>query len=103
MKRATRTWLAAVAVVLIAGGGWWWHDDRATRFLPADTRAFVASFATPPAADSAQTRLELDELLAIQASRTPAQVAAAQADRKTEISRFYGALGLDAARPPKLP
>ena len=42
-------------------------------------------------------------LLAMQAARSPDEIAAAQADRKTEVTRFYGALGLDADDPPKLP
>lgn len=103
MKLRSRVGWATVAVALIGAGAWWWHDDRATRFLPADTTGFVASFAAPPAADSSATRAELDELLALQATRTDDEVAAARADRKTEVTRFYGALGLDAAHPPKLP
>lgn len=103
MKRTKRSWWAAGAVLVLAAGAWWWHDDRATRFLPSDTAAFVARFPPPPAADSADTRRELDELLALQGLRTPAEVAAAQADRKTEIARFFGALGLDARKPPELP
>ena len=39
----------------------------------------------------------------MQATRTPAQVAAARADRKTRIERFYGALGIDGNAPPDLP
>ena len=90
-----RRWLVVAASAALLAGAWWWHDDRATRFLPPVDSAFVTRFAMPPAADSAQTRRELDELLALQASRSSADVAAAQADRKTEITRFYGALGLD--------
>ena len=57
-------------------------------------QTFANTLAAPPAADSAQTRGELDELLALQAARTPAEVEAARADRKTRIDRFGGALGL---------
>jgi acid phosphatase (class A) len=103
MTRVSRPWLAAVVLALLAAGGWWWHDDHATRFLSGETREFVATFAPPPAADSPQTRRELDELLALQAARTDTEVAAAQADRKTEISRFYAAIGLDMEDPPALP
>jgi acid phosphatase (class A) len=103
MKASRRWWLVAASALLLAAAGWWWHDDRATRFLPQDTTAFVARFAPPPAADSAQTRRELAELLALQQRRSAAEVAAAQADRKTEIRRFYGALGLDEHDPPQLP
>ena len=35
-------------------------------------------------------------------NRTPADVAAARADRKTRIERFYGALGFDPEQPPDL-
>jgi acid phosphatase (class A) len=103
MKIRSRVVLAIVALALAGGGAWWWHDDRATRFLPADTAPFVATFAAPPAAESAATRAELAELLALQATRTADDVAAARADRKTQVTRFYGALGLDAANPPELP
>jgi acid phosphatase (class A) len=103
MRKSLRWWLPTVCAVVLAAGAWWWHDDRTTRFLPADTAAFVAEFAAPPAADSGQTRAELNQLLALQAARTPAEVIAAQADRKTEISRFYGALGLDSQQHPSLP
>ena len=102
MKPRAR-WLAAAGAVLLLYGAWKWHDDRATRFLPADTAAFVASFGAPPAADSSATRAELDELLALQAARGTEDVAAARADRKTEVRRFYGALGLDSANAPALP
>jgi acid phosphatase (class A) len=96
-------WLAAASALLLAAGAWWWQDDRATRFLPGDTTAFVARFAPPRSADSADTRRELDELLALQNARTPDEVAAARNDRKTEVRRFYDALGLDPANPPPLP
>ena len=102
MKLRTR-WLAATGAVLLLYGAWKWHDDRATRFLAADTAAFVATFSAPTAADSAATRAELDELLALQAARSAEDMAAARADRKTEVRRFYGALGLDAGNPPELP
>jgi acid phosphatase (class A) len=103
MKLRARWYSAIVALALLGASAWWWHDDRSTRFLPDDTTAFVAQFSAPPAPASPETRLELDELLAIQAARSEADVAAAQADRKTEIARFYGALGLDPALPARLP
>jgi len=102
--RGRTQWVAAsLALMILAGGLWKWHDEHDTRFLPKDKAAFVASFTVPPTANSAETRAELAELLALQQSRTPADVAAARADRKTEIRRFYGALGIDAAHPPALP
>ena len=48
-------------------------------------RISSALFAAPPAADSPQTRGELDELLAMQRAAHAAEVEAAHADRKTEI------------------
>ncbi len=102
-RRSSRWWWAAASALVLTAGAWWWHDDRTTRFLPADTSGFVARFAPPSGADSDGTRRELDELLAVQAARTAGEVAAARADRKTEVSRFYGALGFDPAHPPKLP
>ena len=47
----------------------------------------------PPAAGSVQERAELDELLRIQATRTPAQVDRAQKDAEVSIFRFADALG----------
>lgn len=91
-------WLAFVA----SGATWWWHT-YVFRYLPGETEEFVALFAAPAAPDSAQTRAELAELLELQRTRTPADVAAAQADRKKDVSRFYAALGVDAEHPPDLP
>ena len=51
----------------------------------------------PPANGSPQLRAELDELLSIQAARTPAEREAARADRKKVIQQFYGAPGLRAS------
>ena len=73
--------------------GWWQQRDAQNYLAPPDT-AFIAQFPPPAAPDSPATRVELDELLAMQATRTAAQVEAARADRKKHIERFYGALGL---------
>jgi acid phosphatase (class A) len=98
MKWMGRKVSAAIVSLLIVAGAWRWHDDHATRFLPDDTTAFVATVEAPPTAESPVTRGELDLLLAIQRSRTQEQVAAARADRKTEVRRFLGALGLEPDR-----
>jgi acid phosphatase (class A) len=90
-------------MALATGAGWWWQNRDVRHFIPDDDSAFVASFPAPPAKDSPATRAELEELLALQASRTPAQVDAARADRKTEVWQFYDALGLDPSHPPDLP
>ncbi len=47
----------------------------------------------PPKAGSAQERAELDELLRLQATRTPAEVKRAAEDAKVSIFRFADALG----------
>ena len=104
MKRSGR-WLVAITgcMALATGAGWWWQERETRHFIPPDDTAFVASFASPSAADSPATRAELDELLALQAVRTPEQVKAARTDRKTEVWQFYGALGLDPNDAPDLP
>jgi acid phosphatase (class A) len=76
---------------------------RSFHYLPGDTTAFVALFQAPPAQTSVQTRRELDVLLELQRARSETQVAAARADRKKDVTRFYAALGLEAARAPRLP
>lgn len=91
------------AVLAVAGGSWWWQDRDVRHYLSLEPAAFAARFEPPSPADSPATRLELDELLQIQRTRTPEQVAAARADRKTDVHRFFGALGLDADSPPHLP
>jgi acid phosphatase (class A) len=101
MKTRAR-WLTGIALAAVASA-WWWIDADRTHFLPAPDAAFVATFGAPPGADSPATRAELDELLALQGSRSEADVAAARADRKTDVRRFYGALGLDLENPPELP
>jgi acid phosphatase (class A) len=95
--------VSALLFVLIAGGGVWWSQHTTFRYLSGETEEFVERFGPPPAAGSAETRRELDELLELQRRRTPAQVAAAQADRKKDVSRFLAALGLDPAQGPPLP
>jgi len=95
-------WFTGIALAA-AAAVWWWIDADGTHFLPAEEPAFISQFAAPSAPDSAQTRNELARLLSLQQSRSDADVAAARADRKTELRRFYGALGLDADNPPDLP
>lgn len=97
------TFAALAVVVVVAANAWWSWQREAPRFLPADTSAFVAIFASPPADDSPQTRHELDELLALQRQRSDLDAEAARTDRRKDIDRFYAALGLDVAHPPPLP
>ena len=103
MKRTPRilTWI--VATLAIAGAiHWWVQHDRHT-YLSGDTTDYVSLFVAPSAPDSAATRAELDELLGLQKTRSDADVAAARADRKTEVRRFYTALGFPEAANPDLP
>jgi len=95
--------LTALLFVGIAGGALWWQEHTTFRYLSGQTEEFVASFDPPPPAGSADARRELDELVAMQRARTTAQVKAAQADRKKDVSRFFAALGLDPAHAPRLP
>ena len=88
--------MGATVAALALGGVAWWSFHDAPRYLSGNTAGFVRQFAAPPARDSPQTRSELEELLELQRLRTPDQVAAAQADRKTRVERFFPALGLDA-------
>jgi acid phosphatase (class A) len=95
--------IGVIAVALCAGGGVWWSYQTSSRYLSGETADFEALFAAPPAANSDAARRELDELLDLQNHRTPAEVAAAQADRKKDVSRFYPVLGLDPVHPPDMP
>jgi acid phosphatase (class A) len=103
MNVGRRAFVAGALLAVAAGsGGLWWSQHTTHRYLAGDPRDFVAQFDPPPAAASAAARRELDELLEMQRARTAAQVAAARADRKKDVSRFYAALGLDPARAPRL-
>jgi acid phosphatase (class A) len=102
-SRSVRVTTAIVTTLAIAGAiHWWLQHDRHT-YLTGVTADFVAIFAAPPAPDSPATRRELDELLELQRTRTPVEVTAARADRKTEIQRFYVALGFPVGANPDLP
>ena len=103
ISRSARISACALVLVVAGGAGYWqWWANRSPHFLPDDPSAFVAQFAPPGASDSPQTRAELDELLALQATRTAAALEAARADRKKDIRQFYGALGIDPASDPSL-
>jgi acid phosphatase (class A) len=102
-SRTAKLYTAIVITLAMAAAiHWWLQHDRHT-YLSGETSDFVAIFTPPPARDSPATRVELDELLELQKTRTPAEVAAARADRKTEIQRFYGALGFPDGADPHLP
>ena len=104
MKSRTARVVAAIVFTLAIASAtqWWLQRDRHT-YLTGATTDFVAIFAAPPEHDSPETRGELDELLELQKTRTAAGVTAARADRKTEVQRFYGALGFPVGADPDLP
>jgi acid phosphatase (class A) len=102
-SKAFRATAALFFLVAIAGGAAWWFQRDSHTYLDGVTTDFVAIFPEPPAPDSAVARRELDELLDLQWARTETDVEDARNDRKTEIQRFYGALGFPAGAVPKLP
>lgn len=104
MKKFHRRLLASLAAAIVVGAaiGWLQHGNDGPHFLESTPAQFAAQFAPPPGPDAPATRLELDELLALQSTRTARQVEAARADRKTRIEKFYPALGF-AAEAPRLP
>jgi acid phosphatase (class A) len=102
-KRTTRLAIALLATLAFASAAYWWPQHDRHTYLTGETASFVAMFAAPAPRDSPATRAELDELLELQKTRTEAEVAAARADRKTEIQRFYGALGFPEGADPHLP
>src|ERR1700722_19064044 len=62
-------------------------------YLTASSVNLYRLLPPPPEAGSAQERAELDELLRIQAARTPAAVQRASDDATVSIFRFADALG----------
>lgn len=94
-------WLTLILAVAVATHGWLRHDRHT--YLGGATAEFVATFADPPAPGSGVTRREVDELLDLQRTRAKSAVEAARDDRKTEVSRFYGALGFPQGSRPDLP
>jgi acid phosphatase (class A) len=73
------------------------HDDDADAVVNpypiAGQVDLTRLLAPPPAPDSAQTKMEIDELLKIQAARTDAQAAAAIADHDYSVFRFADVMG----------
>jgi acid phosphatase (class A) len=73
----------------------------AAQFAPTASGAYLTATSlnlyrllpSPPEAGSARERAELDELLSIQANRTPAEVQRARDDANVSIFRFADALG----------
>jgi len=102
-RRLRNIAVAGLLLVVLAGGYEYWQRNAPPKFLHAPESEFVLLFAAPAAAESAHTRRELDELLAIQQRRTPEEAESAQADRKTEIWQFANALGLKPAQVRAMP
>ena len=67
--------------------------DGGREFIDPAVVVVERVIAPPPAAGSALERAELDEMLRIQAQRTPAQAERAKADADTSIFRFADAIG----------
>ncbi|HEV7608987.1 MAG TPA: phosphatase PAP2 family protein [Steroidobacteraceae bacterium] len=99
MKFRSARLTAAIAFALAVAATTYWrsHHDRPA-YLSSTTADFVAIFAAPPARGSAATLRELDELLAMQQRRSPRDVEAARADRRTDVWQFAAALGLPRER-----
>jgi acid phosphatase (class A) len=57
-------------------------------YLTSEDLDVTLFLAPPPPQDSAQPRSEIDEILRFQTTRTPAMVAAAQADQVLSAFRF---------------
>ncbi len=78
-------------------------ERKPASLLPADAIDVARLLPDPPAAGSPEARAELDAVLAAQRSRTPADVARAQAEEKFDVFAFADVLGPDfnAGRCPK--
>lgn len=63
------------------------------RYIPPDAVVLAQLLPPPPAAGSARAQEDLDAVLRAQAERTPATVAAAQADAVVSVFRFADVLG----------
>jgi acid phosphatase (class A) len=83
MKRAI-AFVFVVATCAIAHG---------QPFLSTSDVDLLRILPPPPADDSAQTRSELAEILAIQASRTPAMEARVREDSEETVWRFADMIG----------
>jgi acid phosphatase (class A) len=93
MRRFTSTSILFGSVALLAFGSFALAGET---FLPDTAVDLVRYLAPPPPVESSANRAELAVLLQLQATRTPAEVAYAQADQKISVFRF--ADSLDTAR-----
>src|SRR5262245_41327326 len=104
VSASRKWWLPGLAgLVLLAAIVYPRLQHAAGHYIHGGSESFAAEFSPPPPRGSPAERMELDELLALQRARTPADVQAARADRKTDISRFYSVLGFPEGSTVRLP
>lgn len=93
MNRISRNLILSACAGFLLCGCAGASADGGASFLDPKELALAAVLPPPPAQDSARTRAELDELLAIQSVRTGAQCAAAAKDAEEDAFRFADAVG----------
>src|SRR5690242_1988909 len=92
--------LSALALLALTSPGCVITAEKATlsvsgaHYFPPETLDLTALLAKPPTNDSEITQSELGELKSVQASRTAADCAQAQADVDIDAAQFTAALGL---------
>jgi acid phosphatase (class A) len=91
-----RKLIASLAVLLLVGTGSvaaYADDAKPIPFATSKDVDLTTILPPPPANDSAQTKIELAEVLSIQVTRTPEMVASAQADVEENVWRFANVMG----------
>ncbi len=88
-------WLLATLALCFSLSGALAGDEP---YIRPDQLDLTKVLAPAPAPDSATTREDLRILLALQASRTPAQVAQANADVARSLTNFMEVLGVDVTK-----
>jgi acid phosphatase (class A) len=88
-----RKFAPAFAVLLLLAGEPLAHADDAQPFTTAKEIDLTQILPPPPANDSAQTKTELGEVLALQVTRTPEMEARAKADAEEDVWRFADVMG----------
>ena len=83
--------IAAVLLLLVAGSAA--RAEDAQPFVTNKDVDLTMILPPPPANDSAQTKTELGEVLALQVTRTPEMVASAVADSEENVWRFANVMG----------
>lgn len=93
-RRAVIAGIAAGVACSVAATATAFAESKAKPFLTHRELDLARYLPAPPAANSAATKAELEEVLAVQAARTQALVERAKADSEERISQFWGALGM---------